>query len=198
MEYVFGFCSFLLPELNCAFNFVEGKGMAQFVRIGAAPHDWGDLVSDWQQQTVGVGETFDEDYQLQPEIFRPLIDRNDPKAGLFAVFDNSHYEAICQLNTTPLPGYVKQVLRVRHVTFAPRIDWSDDASTNFYSNALVETFYSVTNLARNAGPFAAGHVHFHLPSPADRQFFTFLGQRFKDQSLFNEVAAKGAWLYITL
>lgn len=172
--------------------------MAEFVRIGSAPHAWADLVQDWKSQTEGMGETFDEEYQLQPDIFLPLIDRNDPKAGLFAVRDNDHYEAICQLNTTGLPGYNKPVLRLRHLTFAPRIDLANEESVDYYAGALVETFFAVVGLATTEGPMKAGYVHYHLPSPADRQFFGIMGQRFKDREIFNRVDSKGAWLYITI
>ena len=172
--------------------------MAEFVRIGTAPHEWAELAADWKAQTEELGEVFDEEYQLQPDLFLPLIGRNDRKAGLYSLRDHGHYEAICQLNTAGLPSYEKPVLRVRHITFAPRIDLSDDESVEFYSNALVETFSAVVKLSLEESPMKAGHIHFHLPSPSDRQFFTFVGQRFKDRELFADVASKGAWLYITL
>lgn len=172
--------------------------MAEFVRIGAGAHEWDSLSHDWKLQTEALGEAFDEDYQLQPDLFLPLIGRNDKKAGLYAIRDNDHYESICQINVAGIPGYTKPVMRVRHVTFAPRIDLADDESVEVYSNALVETFGAVIQLSYDDGPMKAGHIHFHLPSPADRQFFTFLGQKFKDRELFADVASKGAWLYITL
>lgn len=170
----------------------------EFVRIGTEPHGWAELAADWKAQTEALGEVFDEEYQMQPDLFLPLIGRNDKRAGLYAFRDNDHYEVICQLNTAGLPSYTKPVLRVRHITFAPRIDLSSDESIELYSNALVETFSAVVTLSVLEGPMKAGHIHFHLPSPADRQFFTFMGQRFKDRDLFADVATKGAWLYITL
>lgn len=172
--------------------------MAEFVRIGTEAHQWSALVDDWRNQTEAAGEVFDEEYQLQPDIFLPLIGRNDRRAGLFAVFEEGHYLAICQLNTTGLPGYQKPVMRVRHITFAPQIDLTEEPTAESYSHALVETFFSVMALANADPDLEAGHMNFHLPSPSDRQFFTFLGQRFKEQRLFDSVASKGAWLYINL
>lgn len=172
--------------------------MADFVRIGEHPHDWNALVADWDWQTQQAGEVFDEEYQLLPDIFRPLIARNDARAGLFAVYDNGHYDAICQINVASIPGYSEPVLRVRYVTFGPRIDLTNDESAQIYSSALVETFFSVITLASGASRMKAGHVHFHLPSPSDRQFFGFVGQKFRDRKLFELVESKGAWLYITL
>lgn len=172
--------------------------MAEFVRIGTEGHEWEKLSSDWKAQTESLGEEFDEDYQLQPDLFLPLIGRNDKKAGLYAIQDNDHYESICQINVAGIPSYTKPVMRVRHITFAPRIDLASDEAIEAYSNALVETFYSVVKLSDEDGAMKAGHIHFHLPSPADRQFFTFMGQKFKDRELFADVASKGAWLYITL
>lgn len=172
--------------------------MANFVRIGTEGHEWESLSDDWKAQTEAMGEEFDEGYQLQPDLFLPLIGRNDKKAGLYAVRGDNHYESICQINVAGIPGYSKPVMRVRHVTFAPRIDLADDESVELYSSALVETFYAVVQLSDGDGPMKAGHIHFHLPSPADRQFFTFMGQKFKDRELFADVASKGAWLYITL
>mgnify|MGYP004548491659 CR=1 FL=1 len=172
--------------------------MPDFVRVGAEPHTWGSLVSQWRAETESLGEHWDEEEQLQSDILRPLTERNDPKAGVYAtVDDNGQYRSICQLNTVGLPGYDKPVMRMRHLTFAPSIDLSGQA-VDPYIEALVETFWRVVRLCRTPGRMNAGFMNFHLPSPNDRTFFMVVGDSFVSNNLFGSIASKGSWLYITM
>jgi hypothetical protein len=168
-----------------------------FVRIGSsAPHSWSALVDDWRGQTELLDEHFDEVEQLQSDILHPLVQRNDPRAGVFALHDGLQYRAICQINTAGIPGYDHPVMRVRHLTFAPVIDLGNDDTA--YAEALIEIFWNVLTHCKSEGKMKASYLNFHLPSPQDRNFFTAIGLRFADRDLFESIDPKGAWLYITI
>lgn len=168
-----------------------------FLRIGEGPHTWDALAADWKRQTESQGAEFDEEYQLTAALLHPLVDRNDRKAGLYAVHDNGAYHAICQINTAGIPGYRQPVMRIRFMTFEPSIDLGG-VPPDSYASALVEVFVGVVKLSMTQGPMEAGHVHFHLPSPNDQQFFALVGRNVADRGMFKSVEQKGAWLYITI
>jgi len=168
---------------------------SEFVRIGTHGHDWGNLSQDWRQPTENLNEQFVEEDQLRSEIFKPLVDRNDSRAGIFAIYENGTYHAVCQLNAAPLPGYTAPVMRMRHLTFSPHIDLSDEP-IDTYVTALVNTFFEVVSLCKAEGSMKAQFLNFHLPSPSDRHLFTVAGNRFLAHNLFKSVEPKGAWLYI--
>jgi hypothetical protein len=171
--------------------------MAELVRIGQDPHTWDALTASWRSETEALEEIFDDVEQLQADILKPLVERNENKAAVFALFENGRYRSICQLNTTGLPGYDAPVMRMRHLTFAPSIDLSGD-SLEPYIDALLQTFWQVLQLCRADGPMSATFMNFHLPSPNDRHFFTIAGNSFMNHKLFKSIVSKGAWLYITM
>lgn len=169
----------------------------ELVKIGTGAHTWEALVADWKAQTESQDEEFDESLQLTANILKPLAERGDPAAGVYAHYRDKAYWATCQINTANLPGYKLPVMRVRFLAFSPIIDLGDD-NINLYSSTLVEVFVNVMNLCMGDGPMKAGHIHFHLPSPQDRTFFTLLGSNIAATGTFKTVEAKGAWLYITI
>ena len=93
-----------------------------------------------------------------------------------------------------MPGIDGYVLRVRNMTFAPRFDF-DDLGVDAYGKALTGLFGGI--LALSEAVRVSPHIKFHLRSPADRTFFQALTEPLLKIPLFDTVAAKGAWLYVT-
>lgn len=170
---------------------------AEFVRIGTGEHTWDALVESWRVETEALGEIFDELEQLQSDILLPLVQKNDPKAAVFSVYEDGKYISVCQLNTVGLPGYDGPVMRMRHLTFAPSIDLGE-AGLEPYIDGLIETFWQVVRLCHEDGKMKASYMNFHLPSPADRHYFTIASKSFIKHKLFDAIDSKGAWLYITM
>lgn len=168
----------------------------QFVRIGGEGDTWDDLCADWKSQTEALGRVFDEELQLEADVLKPLVLRNALKAGLYALKGDGRYLAVCQINTVNIPGFKEPVMRIRFLTFAPSIDLGD-VSIEAYVEVLIEMFFGVVNLCVSEGVMRAQHMHFHLPSPSDRQYFAAVGRNVAEQGTFKSVDSKGAWLYIT-
>jgi hypothetical protein len=127
-------------------------------------------------------------------VLDELVRTPKPWAGAYALKVGGRYQAICQANSTRLPGYAGRVLRVRHIVLAPAFDFGD-YSVKDYSRVLVSLFTCIYALSRKGLPSA--HIKFHLASPADLQFFSMMGNALGKVDVFKSVEMKGAWLYIT-
>lgn len=168
----------------------------RFVKIGSRGNSWNALEADWKAQTEALGETFDASIQLEEAVLRPLAERNSRKAGVFALHDERGFLMICQINTAGIPGYHEPVMRIRFLTFAPIIDLGD-IPLEEYIDILVEGFVGVVNLCVSQGPMKSPRMHFHLPSPSDRQYFAAVGRNIAEGGAFKSIDSKGAWLYIS-
>ena len=108
--------------------------------------------------------------------------------------DDGTFDAVCQANATFLPGYKGKVLRVRHMLLSPHFDFGEYPIEQ-YVQVLSRMFARTVHLAKSDLP--SEHVKFHLRSPADRQFFEATLDAFTDTNLFDAVAIRGSWLYLT-
>lgn len=173
----------------------QAAEIARLVKLSSNGDSWSDLLDDWERQATDLGENFDRDVYPN-SLFSPLLNGGDKNAGIFALKSGGTFLAACQLNAAYLPNYTEPVLRMRHLTVCPTLDLSDDGGES-YGRALVDVFFEVVNLCMEEGDMAAKHIKFHLPSPADRQFFAAVGRALQGKNVFGSVESKGAWLYIS-
>lgn len=164
-------------------------------RLRAEDGSWAALLADWQGQCDQLGEDF-EQYEDSPiAVVRELAEgpiRDD--AAVYSIRDEQKSCALFQANVAFLPGYVGKVLRVRMMYLSPLYDYGE-LSIDEYAQVVVALFESAVNLSYSAMP--APHVKFHLRSPTDRQYFAAIGTAINGRDIFDSVAVRGAWLYIT-
>jgi hypothetical protein len=167
----------------------------QFIRLEAQSGTWAQFLEDWQQQCAEFREDF-APYEIEPiGVVRDLAEgpRRDDAAA-FAFHDGEIFAAMCQVNVTQLPGYVGDVLRVRMLYLSPYYEFGE-YSVEKYSELVADVFWKIFEMSRLHMP--ARHIKFHLRSPADRQFFVSLGNALDASGVFESVAVRGAWLYLT-
>lgn len=157
---------------------------------------WGLFEADWRAQCGAFGEDFDQYAIGSLPVLREMAEQSNPEVAVVALrADDGSYAAVAQVNSTHLPGYEGKVLRVRHMLLSPTFDFGE-LSIEDYAGVLSRMFSRTVSLAFSDMP--SQHVKFHLRSPADRQFFSNALTALKDFELFNSVAMRGAWLYLTL
>ena len=168
------------------------EGMAQ---LTTADGSWAAMSDQWGQQCADFEEDFGG-YALDAlPVLRDLAAKPTPAAGVFALRrGGQEFEALCQANSTFLPGYTGKVLRVRHMLLAPRFDFGEYPIEDYVS-VLSAMFARSVYLAKSALP--SDHIKFHLRSPADRQFFEAGLGIIQEHSEFDSVKIRGAWLYMT-
>ena len=168
----------------------------KFLRLAEADGTWQRFVEDWKSQCERLGEDFDAYLSSPISIVHDLaVSPLKPEAGAYAIEDeNGSFLVMCQLNVTPLPGYVGDVLRVRMLYFSPMYDVGEQ-DLQSYAKLLVALFFRIVTLSRDLMP--ARHIKFHLPSPNDRSFFSMLGSELRGTGEFEKVEMRGAWLYIS-
>ncbi|MBG6211720.1 hypothetical protein IWQ49_006411 [Labrenzia sp. EL_126] len=164
-------------------------------RLQKGDGTWGAFEDDWRVQCENHEEDFSE-YALGTfGVLEELISEPQPKSAAFAIHNGSMHSAICQINTTMLPGYQEPVMRVRHMAFCPELDFGD-GSIEDYSDALVGAFTGILALSEVDDQLKAKHLKMHLKSPADRQFFSALSPMLGKLERFTSVRLVGSWLYV--
>lgn len=170
--------------------------MNEIVQLSKDDTSWEDFERDWRTQCDLYGESFD-DYAIGSFlVLRELVDAPEMNAGVFSVRSDSAHRWVFQVNTTPLPGYDSPVMRVRHLTMCPDLDFGDHP-VEHYIDALVHAFSGVLFLSDDHSTMGARHIKFHLRSPNDRHFFKILGASLNEAEEFESVRVAGSWLYIT-
>jgi len=157
---------------------------------------WDAFVADWTAQCEKYDEDFAEYATGTFSVVKDLVKVPEPKAGVFAIHDGKLHNAVCQINTTPLPGYDGPVMRVRHLALCPELDYGDH-SIDVYADALMLGFAGIMALSDRHEKVAAKHVKLHLRSPADRQFFSALSSGLSELDEFSAVRLAGSWLYVS-
>lgn len=165
------------------------------VRLLADDGTWQGFSTDWKAQCEALNEEFENYAEATFSVVSDLIDTEHRKAGVFALHNGTQYDAMCQINRAPLPGYTSPVLRVRFITLSPEYDLTDKG-VNEYGDVLVALLSEVLKLAYLDQELQSTHIKFHLRSPADQQFFRALGVHLESASVFEKIETKGAWLYI--
>lgn len=165
------------------------------IRVRAGDGSWNQLCDVWRSECEEFGEDFDQYANASMPVLRDLAAEENANAGVFALqSEDGDYHAMCQANSTYLPGYDGKVLRVRHLLMSPYYDFGD-FTIEEYSMILGRMFARTVLLSVKDLP--SRHIKFHLRSPADRQFFATIGNGLGQTDLFSDVAMKGSWLYLT-
>lgn len=164
------------------------------IPLSEADESWQKLKAQWRAQCDGYGEDFDSYGQATFGVLNPLAADGHRKSHVYGFYVKDECQMICEANRTMIPDYVGYVLRVRNMTFAPKYDF-DDQPVDLYGQALVGLFGGVLALSDSLGP--TPHIKFHLRSPSDRTFFQALSAPLTTLPIFDSVAVKGAWLYVT-
>lgn len=167
----------------------------ELVRLVEANGSWQRFLDQWRDRCASFGEDFESYARDAMPVLAELAQNPKENAGVYSLLsDQGEYDAVCQANSTYLPGIIGKVLRVRHLLMSPYFDFGEYPIED-YSRVLARMFARTVDLAKNGLP--SQHVKFHLRSPADRQFFEAMGEVLQAGGLSN-VALKGAWLYLTL
>lgn len=170
--------------------------LTPLTRLQSSNGTWAALKADWAAQCAECGEDFASYGLASFSVLDPLAEAPDRHAAVYALKIGDQHRAVCQLNLARLPAFDDPVLRVRHLMFAPIFDFGDYPIQD-YADLLVGFFGGVIAESRQ-GPLQAKHVHFHLRSPTDRNYFHAVGVQLNahQPSIFEDVKARGAWLYI--
>jgi hypothetical protein len=128
------------------------------------------------------------------KVLDPLAAAGHSAAGIYGLEVNGSVGAFSHATCRPLPGFAGPVLSVDLTTFAPRYDFGD-LDLEEYAELIVGLFSGVVELSKDVLP--AQVIRFHLQSLADKQFFAALGTPLTEVNLFQKVAVKGMWMYVT-
>ena len=171
--------------------------MTDLVRLKKDDGSWDNLVSEWKAQC----QSFDEDYSQFAMASLPVLaecaESADISEGVFALREESKTRVICRANSVHVPGYVGKVLRIRHILMSPEFDFGD-ASIDDYATVLSKLFVGTVKISLDVLP--SPHIKFHLPSIADRQFFSVVENSIGETEtgrMFKSFKVRGSWLYIS-
>lgn len=169
--------------------------MHDLVQVSARDGTWQHLVDEWKEECNKLEEDFSAYEAGAISVVRELAEGpGERSAGVFALRSDNRYLALCQLNSSYLPGYTGKVLRVRMMVLSPQFDFGEYPIED-YIEVITSLFHGVVRVSDDI--LQADHIKFHLRSPSDRQFFASLGSALRDKALFKSVAYRGSWLYIS-
>ena len=170
--------------------------MQKFIQLSKDDGSWDDLCHNWRTQCEEFEEEF-EDFAIAPmSVIRPLIESPEQRAGVYATVLDNHFTSICHINVAMLPKYDGPVLRMRHLTMSPRIDYGENTIST-YADVIANNFLGTLDLSNKDGFMKSDHLKYHLRSPADHDFFTILGQHLSRLAQFETVQKAGSWLYVS-
>lgn len=167
--------------------------------IKATTHNklWESLLESWETECSEYEENLSDYATASLPVLDDLATGTPLRnAGVYVLSNGENHLAACQANAAFLPGYEGRVLRVRHITFAPKFDYDDTIPLDEYTETLVKVFVESINLALDEMP--AKHVKFHLRSPTEREYAQEFSDALQDNSSFTKVALKGSWVYLSL
>jgi hypothetical protein len=168
----------------------------EIVRLQDNDGTWENFEADWKSQCEAHKEDFSEYASGTFSVVRDLAKTEEESAGVFAFRVDGKHASFCQLNRAFLPGYKTPVLRARHMTHCPDLDFGDHP-IDAYIESLACAFGGVLAASDHREGFIAKHINLHLRSPTDRQFFKMLGKGLNDEAEFESVQTRGSWLYVT-
>lgn len=173
-----------------------GDNLSEVVRLLAHDGTWDRFIADWEAQCTTYEESL-SDYAVGTfSVIDDLVREEQKKAGAFGFFNEDKFVAVCQINVAGLPKYTSPVMRIRHLTLSPDLDFGEKPIEE-YANALVFTLAGILHLSDTHEHMTVRHINVHLRSPADRPFFTTLGKGLDSSDEFASVQTRGSWLYIT-
>lgn len=168
----------------------------KFEKLTTSNGEWQNLVQQWESQCEDYSENFAE-YAIasMPVLEELAIGAEQLSAGVFGFKSCDKYAALCHANSSFLPSYDGKVLRIRHIVFSPRFDFSDDVPTDEYIQALVGVFTGAMDLANDE--MQSNHVKFHLRSRAEREYGQAFTDALKRHGTFKTVNITGSWIYLS-
>jgi len=169
---------------------------SKYIQLLETDGTWDAFRDDWEGQCGNHEEDFSDYAANTFSVIGDIIKTEHQKAGVFAFCEDDKHMAICQINVAGLPKYDSPVMRARYLTLCPDIDFGD-TTIDQYAKVLAHAFSGILALSDREDSYGAKHIKFHLRSPADRNFFTLLGQGLNDSEEFASVQTVGTWLYIT-
>src|SRR5262245_11228567 len=107
---------------------------------------WQALKEHWREQCAKYGEDFESFGMATFAVLDPLAAEGHRKAAVYGYMQADECQMICEVNHTYLPGYDDKVLRVRNITYSPKLDF-EDRPVDDYAKALVGLFAGVVHLS---------------------------------------------------
>ena len=167
-------------------------------RLNKNDGSWTSLVDQWRSQCENYGDEFESYATAALSTLADECDDGTPakNSGCFGVWADEErgYVAACFLTSSPLKGYVGNVLRVRHLTMAPYYD-SEDLDLDVYTDLLTECFMQIIEASSTVLP--SDHIKVHFQSPFDRNFFSSFASSLRHDGTFCKIDVKSMWLYIS-
>ena len=159
---------------------------------------WQRVANAWSLQCDGFEESFEDYASASIPVLRDFAEAEaefNANAGVYAATKGEEYLAICQANSTLLPGYTGKVLRIRHIVLAPKFDFSEEVTLREYERALVTVFHGALHVADYDMP--SHHIKFHLRSRAEREFASAFTEALRGYDQFTLAEMRGAWIYLS-
>lgn len=166
-----------------------------FKILSVADGSWQSFRQAWADLCQQYDEEIDNFAPATMAELEKLAAEGHFRAGVYALPNGEGFDAVCQLNCVPLPGYDGPVLRVRFMTISPEFDLGDRTIID-YGRVLVALLFATIRVS-DTGSMKARHVKLHLRSPADVQFFAAIGSGLADAGVFETVETHGSWLHIS-
>lgn len=168
--------------------------VVKFKKLMISDGTWQEVCADWRRQCENAGEDFELFERVRMEELRRQAE-SGIRGGVH-VLDLKDYPVMCFLNHTPIPGRKDPILRMRHMTVCPALDYGidDDDDSEHYIELLTNLFEALVEISTNDLP--TDHFRMHLRSPAEMVFFDRLGSHIDESKGTLKAKKRGAWLYV--
>lgn len=163
-----------------------------YKKVTARDHSWREFKEDWKKACDEQEEDFSEFISGSFTTLENIARNDDDDTFVCAIVNGcGRYESAFMANYAAIKGYKEKVLRIRHLTFGPNVDFSYTVEN--YARALGLLLLGILELSQN---LKTKHLKIHASSPADMQLFSALSSPLGETGKFKAVDFKGAWLYM--
>lgn len=164
------------------------------IKLAQSNDSWGSFEADWEKKCADSGEDFSEYYSARLTMLKEISEEDQSNSSVYALSVDSEYVAVFFANRAQIKGAFGWALRIRQITFSPDYDFGVKSSDE-YTRVLAAVVASAIRLSREAMP--SDHIRVHLPSPNDHAFFGELGEALAQLRMFESIATRGSWFYLT-
>ncbi|CAN0533054.1 unnamed protein product [Scytosiphon promiscuus] len=162
-------------------------------KVSTSDGTWLALETEWRQACDNVDEDFDDFEMGSFDVLRTIANNCDDSTFTCVVPSvASTHAAASMANYVHIKGYSEKVLRIRHLTFSPQLDFT--STYQDYVNNIASVLAAILTLSKD---MKAKHVKVHAASPADNQLLNSSASGLRSTKSFTSVDFKGSWLYIT-
>jgi len=154
------------------------------------------LERQWKEQCVGFGESYD-DYASERVVHARNICNEgspDPRYGIYALKDESSFEALIHVNRANIPGPPGWTLRMLWTLYAPKFDF-EEAEFSVVAKLFSEIISEAISISK--AEMECKHLKIHLGNLSDRHFFAGVASGLKMNKLFSDVRLTGNWFYLS-